>query len=77
MKVEGRGTIAAISPSGYSLDGPAHLYHRALMNEVTSGQHERLGDAFLAAQKTYAETGPFPELLSMYHLFADPALKIR
>ena len=30
----------------------------------------------LAAQRAYAETGAFPELLSIYHLLGDPALKI-
>jgi hypothetical protein len=77
LKVEGRGTIAAFSPSGLSLDGPAHQYHRAVMEEITRGSHARLGDAILAAQKAYAESGAFPELLSVYHLFGDPALKIR
>jgi hypothetical protein len=45
LKVEGRGTIGAFSPSGLSLDAPAHRFHRALMAEITSGEHERLGDA--------------------------------
>ena len=39
LKVEGRGAIASFSPSGLSLDGPAHQYHRALMAELTGGQH--------------------------------------
>jgi hypothetical protein len=77
LKVEGRGAIASFSPSGLSLDGPAHQYHRALMAGLTSGQHERLGDALLAAQKAYAVTGVFPELLSIYHLLGDPGMKIR
>jgi hypothetical protein len=77
LKAPGRGTIAAFSPSGLSLDGPAHLYHRALMQEITTGQHERLGDAVLAAQKAYAESGAFPELLGIYLLFGDPATRIR
>ena len=77
LKAQGKGTIAAFSPSGLSLDGPAHLYHRAVMQEITSGQHQRIGDAILAAQKTYAQTGAFPELLSVYHLFGDPAMRIR
>jgi hypothetical protein len=77
LKAPGKGTIAAFSPSGLSLDGPAHLYHRAVMQEITSGHHQRLGDAILAAQKTYAQTGAFPELLSLYHLFGDPAMEIR
>ena len=60
-----------------SLDGPAHQYHRALMAELTSGRHQRLGDAILAAQKSYAQTGLMPELLGVYHLLGDPAMSIR
>ncbi len=72
-----KGAIAAFSPSGLSLDAAAHLFHRALVQELEHGGHERLGDLVLAAQKEYADTGAFPELLSIYHLFADPALKVR
>ena len=77
LKAEGRGAIASFSPSGLSLDGPAHQYHRALMAELTSGRHERLGDALLSAQKAYAQTGLMPELLSVYHVLGDPAMKVR
>jgi len=77
LKAEGRGVVGAFSPSGLSLDGPAHQYHRAVMAELVSGEHERLGDAILAAQRTYAESGLMPELLGVYHLLADPATRIR
>jgi hypothetical protein len=77
LKVEGRGVVAALAPSGLSLDGPAHQYHRAVMAELTSGTHERLGDAILAAQSAYAQTGLMPELLTVYQLFGDPAMRIR
>jgi hypothetical protein len=77
IKAEGRGGIAAFSPSGLSLDGPAHQYHRALMAELTGGTHTRLGDAILAAQAAYARSGLMPELLSVYHLLGDPAMVIR
>ncbi len=77
LKADGRGAIAGFSPSGLSLDGPAHQYHRALMAELVSGRHERLGDALTAAQKAYAETGLMPELISVYHLFGDPATRIQ
>jgi hypothetical protein len=77
LKAEGRGAIAAFSPSGLSLDGPAHEYERALMAEITSGRHERLGDAILAAQKAYAQSGLMPELLTVYHLLGDPALRLK
>jgi hypothetical protein len=77
LKVEGRGTIAAFSPSGLSLDAPAHRFHRALMAEITEGGHARLGDAVLAAQAAYAEEGVMPELLAIYHLLADPGMRIQ
>jgi hypothetical protein len=77
LKLDGRGAIAAFSPSGLSLDGPAHQYHRALMAELTSERHERLGDALTAAQKVYAQSGLMPELVSIYHLLGDPATRIR
>ena len=76
LKAEGKGAIAAFSPSGLSLNAPAHRYHKALLQELLSGEHSRLGDAILEAQKRYADTGAFPELLSIYHLFGDPALQL-
>jgi hypothetical protein len=77
VKAEGRGAIGALSPSGLSLDGPAHAYHRAVVGELASERHERLGDAVVAAQKAYAETGLMPELLAVYQLLGDPAMLIR
>jgi hypothetical protein len=56
---------------------PGHQYHRALMTELTSGAHRRLGDAILAAQGRYARTGLMTELVSVYHLLGDPATTIR
>jgi hypothetical protein len=77
LKAEDKGAIGAFSPSGLSVNDAAHVYHRALVAEIVSGRHERLGDAVLAAQASYADSGAFPELLSIYHLLGDPALKIR
>jgi hypothetical protein len=76
LKAEGRGVVGAFSPSGLSLDGPAHTYHRAVVAELVSGAHERLGDAILAAQDAYARTGLMPELLGAYQLLGDPAMRI-
>jgi hypothetical protein len=76
VKAEGKGAIAAVSPSGLSLNHAAHSFHKALLDELLSGDHARLGDALAAAQATYAAEGAFPELLSIYHLFGDPALPI-
>jgi hypothetical protein len=74
---DGKGAIAAFSPSGLSLDGAAHVYHRAVVSELETGSQERLGDLLLAAQADYAATGAFPELLQIYTLFGDPGMKIR
>jgi hypothetical protein len=76
VKAEGRAAVAAFSPSGLSLDAPAHLFHRALVGELVSGRHRRIGDALLAAQAGYLDSGAFPELLAIYHLFGDPAMRV-
>jgi hypothetical protein len=47
------------------------------MKALVDEGHERLGDAVMAAQEAYAETGAFPELLRIYHLLGDPALRLR
>jgi hypothetical protein len=74
---EDKGAVAVVSPSGLSLNGPAHRFHRALLEELTSGDHATLGDAMLAAQSTYADKGEFLELLTIFHVFGDPALKLQ
>ena len=70
--------------AGFAISGPPRavlvrksIYHRALVEELSGGHHAHVGDLVLAAQKRYADTGAFPELLSICHLFADPALAIR
>ena len=77
MKAEGKGAFAALAPSGLSLDHAAHTYHEAILEELLSGRHERLGDALLAAQSSYAERGAMPEMLAIYQFFGDPAMSIR
>jgi len=77
LKAQGKGAVAAFSPSGLSLDAPAHQFHKLLLEEIFNHPHPRLGDAVLAAQGAYATTGSFPELLTIYHLFGDPAMTIR
>ncbi len=77
LKAEGKGIIAAFSPTGLNLNDPAHRFHKALLDQLVDRGHERLGDAVLAGQAAYAETGAFPELLSIYHLLGDPALRLR
>ena len=37
LKAEGKGIIAAFSPSGLSLNEPAHRLHEALLTELFNG----------------------------------------
>lgn len=59
LKAEDRGAIAAFSPTGLSLNRPAHRYHKALLEALLHRGHRRLGDALLDAQKSYAESELF------------------
>jgi hypothetical protein len=77
LKAEGKGVVGAFSPTGLSVNDAAHVYHAALLREMLSGRHARIGDAILAGQERYAASGALPELLLVYHLFGDPALSIR
>jgi hypothetical protein len=77
LKADGKGAIAVIAPSGFSLNAGARAYHLALLGEVESGRHARLGDALLAAQAAYIDGGNAPEAVAIYHLFGDPALGLR
>ena len=67
VKLQGRSATAAFSPSGLSLNELARRFHRALLQELAHGNHERLG---LAAQAVYTASVAFPELLSMKANFA-------
>jgi hypothetical protein len=77
LKAGDKGVVAAFSPSGLSLEAHAHKLHQLLLEAALHRGHERLGDAVLAAQRDYAAWGGSPELLAIYHLLGDPALKLR
>ena len=74
VKLPGRSAIAAFSPSGLSLYEPARRFHRVLLQKLVHGNHERLGDAVLTARAVDTASLAFPELLSPYHVFDDPAV---
>jgi hypothetical protein len=76
LKADGKGAVAAFSPSGLSVNSAAHVFHRLLLEELVSGEHSRLGDAVLAAQSAYADSGALPEMIAIYHLFGDPAMRV-
>jgi hypothetical protein len=76
LEARDKGTVAVFSPSGLSLNDAAQVFHRVMLEELVHGGHARLGDAVLAAQAAYADSGALPEMLAIYHLFGDPAMKL-
>jgi Peptidase family C25/Concanavalin A-like lectin/glucanases superfamily/Domain of unknown function (DUF2341) len=76
LKAPDKGVIAAFSPSGLSLDAPAQMYQKVFLRELLARPGQRLGDVVVAAQADFLDTGAFPELLTIYQLLGDPALKL-
>jgi hypothetical protein len=70
------GVLAVIASSGLSRNESAHVLHRSLLRELTSGTSQRLGDAIRGAQERFLAEDSFAELLSIYHLFGDPAMPV-
>jgi hypothetical protein len=56
------------SPSGLSLDDTTHVFHQAVVGELTQGQHRWLGGPVLAAQQDHAASGAFPEFPAIHNL---------
>ena len=77
LKAEGRGAIAAFSPSRPEPRRAGAPVPPGGDGGARGGDHERLGDAILAAQRAYAQTGLMPELLAVYQLLGDPAMRVR
>jgi hypothetical protein len=76
VKAEGKGAIGVFAPSSLSVHWAARVYNEVLLRELVSGRHARIGDAVLAAQAAYLESGARPELLLSYELIGDPALRL-
>ena len=73
---DGKGAIAAFSPTSESYNDAAHVFQTVVVQRLESRAYSRIGDLILDAQTDYANSGAFPELLRLYHLFGDPALEI-
>ncbi len=59
--------------------GDKHLVERMLAGEEEAFEDffERHFPGLVAAQAACADTGRLPELLSIYHLFGDPAMPLQ
>jgi len=75
LKTPEKGAIAVVAPSGLSLDEPAQQLVRYFFEELKANRE--LGQAFLNARARYAREGLDPDLLLIYSLFGDPALRLK
>ena len=68
--------IAVWGPSGISINAQATLLARALVNELSAGGETRIGPMINAAFPVLADLEFGREMISIYHLFGDPALHV-
>ncbi|MBP7589133.1 MAG: hypothetical protein KBA72_14355, partial [Thermoanaerobaculia bacterium] len=71
------GATAVFAPSGLGQHGAAREFATRLAAELFRPETPRLGDALVAAQRSYAGAGGNTELLRIYNLLGDAALVMR
>ena len=68
--------IAVWGPSGVSINAQATLLARALVDELSAGGETRIGPMINRALPVLADLEFGREMISIYHLFGDPALRV-
>lgn len=68
--------IAVWGPSGVSINAQATLLSRALVDELSTGGETRIGPMINRALPVLADLEFGREMISIYHLFGDPALRV-
>ena len=72
----GKGSVAAISPSGLSLNSPARQLAGFLFEELLT-EKQPTGTALTRAKARLAGLTPWLYMLDIYTLFGDPALELK
>ncbi len=75
-RTAGKGSVAAISPSGTTLNTPARQLTGFLFEELLS-EGLPAGTALSRAKARLAGLTPWPYMLDIYTLFGDPALELK
>jgi len=76
LLLDEEAAIAVWGPSGISINVQATLLARALVNELSTGSETRIGPMINAAFPVVADLEFGREMVSIYHLFGDPALRV-
>lgn len=71
------GATAVFAPSGLGYHGAAREFAIRLASTVYRQGTERVGDILLSAEREYVDAGGDAELLRIYNLLGDAALRLR
>ena len=75
-RAAGKGSVAAVSPSGLSLNTPARQLTGFLFEELLT-ENRPAGTALTRAKARLAGLTPWLYMLDIYTLFGDPALELK
>ena len=76
MLIDDEAAIAVWGPSGVSINEQATLLARELLNELSTGEETRIGPMINRALPVVADLEFGREMMAIYHLFGDPALRV-
>jgi len=76
LLLDDEAAIAVWGPSGISINVQATLLARALVNELSTGGETRIGPMINRAFPVLADLEFGREVIAIYHLFGDPALRV-
>ena len=76
LLIDDQGAIAVWGPSGVSIHEQATLLAEALLTELSSGSETRLGPMIDRALPVVADFELGRDMIEMYHLLGDPALRV-
>ena len=76
LLIDDEAAIAVWGPSGKSINAQASLLAQAFLEELTSGEYERLGPMIANTFEVVKDLEFGRDMMEIYHLFGDPALRL-
>jgi hypothetical protein len=79
MELDGKGSVAALMPTGMTTTEGQHILNNALFEEIFTKDRRQLGEAIAAAKMTLLANGDayYEEISKTFLLFGDPAMQLK
>ncbi|HKV06718.1 MAG TPA: C25 family cysteine peptidase [Thermoanaerobaculia bacterium] len=77
VRKAGGGAAAVWAPSGLSFSNESRALGERFYLELVRPGGERVGEAIRRSLEAYAASGGLPEVLDLYNLLGDPALRVK